>query len=144
MAFEISRVDIWSGELEDRPGALASTLAKIMMLAEADLDFIIVRPRPDKPSRSVLYLAPIEGPEQIKAAENAGLHKSASIHAVRLVCPDHPGLAAGIAGTLAQADLNITGMSAAAKRGVAIAYLRFATNEDADAAMEVLTRILHR
>lgn len=142
MAFEVAQVDIWAGELEDRPGALASMLARLQMLAQIDLDFIIARLAHDKPGRGVVYLAPLAEPDQQQAATEAGLHRSQSIHAVRVVGPDRPGLSAGLAGTLAAGDLNLVGMSAAAKRGVAIVYLRFAAAADAAAAVRLLTSSL--
>lgn len=142
MPSEVSRVDIWAGELEDRPGALASMLARLQMLAQIDLDFIIARLAHDKPGRGVVYLAPLAEPDQQRAATEAGLHRSQSIHAVRVVGPDRPGLAAGLAGTLAAGDLNLVGMSAAAKRGVAIVYLRFASKADAEAAVTLLAESL--
>jgi len=136
--FSITRMDVWAGELEDRPGALSSRLATIMMIGEADLDFVVVRPLNHKPGRGVLFIAPLEGPEQTKTAEDAGLRKSNSMFVVRLEGPDHPGLAAGVAGTLARADVNITGMTAAATKGNALIYLRFTTEREADAAIELL------
>lgn len=142
MAVEITRAEIWVGELEDRPGALASTLAKVMMIAGADLDFVLVRPEADSPGQSVLFVTPLLGPEQIQAARDAGLRCSDSMHALRLECPDRPGLAAGLAGTLAQADINIVGMSAAATKGNALAYLRFATEAEAEEAVSVLANRL--
>lgn len=142
MSFEISRVDVWAGELEDRPGALASKLAHLMMRAQANLEFVIARPSQDKPGRSVLYVAPLVGEQQEEVAQEVGLRRSKSINALRLVGPDRPGLAAGIAGTLASADLNITGLTASATQGQAIVYVRCASAEEIDAAIEVLTPVL--
>lgn len=138
MDFEVARVDIWAGQLEDRPGALASKLANIIMIAAANLEFIVARPARDRPGRGVLYLAPLSGPEQTRAAEESGLHRADSMYVVRLSGPDRSGLAAGIAGTLAQADLNIVGVSAAAVDGRVLMYLRFATEQEAVAAVDVL------
>lgn len=138
MAFEITPVDVWAGELEDRPGALASKLAKIIMIAEADLEFVLLRPLCEKPGRAVLFLAPLIGPEQTQAAEDAGLHKCDSMHVLRLVGPDRRGLAAGIAGELEHADVDVAGLTAAATHGNVVIYIRFATAEDVAAAAKVL------
>lgn len=142
MPFEITPVDVWTGELEDRPGALASKLAHIQVAAGANLEFAIARPLVEKPGFGVLYIAPLVGEKQRRVAEEIGLHRSSSIHAIRLVGPDRPGLIAGIAGTLAQADINITGLSAAAAEGRAIIYLRFESAEKAGEAAEVLRPLL--
>jgi hypothetical protein len=142
MSFEISRVDVWAGELENRPGALSSRLAHIMMTAEANLEFVITRPTREQPGRGVVYLAPLTTPEQEQAALDVGLHKAETMYTLRVVGPDRPGLAAGIAGTLAQASINITGLSAAAARDAGVVYIRFDTAEDAQAALDVLAPFL--
>lgn len=142
MGFEIKRVDVWVGELEDRPGALSSKLATVYVTGEADLDFVIARPLREKPGRGVLYVAPLEGEKRVRAAQDAGLHKSQSVHVLRLEGPDHPGLIAGVAGTLAQADINIAGLSAAAAKRNAIIYVRFATDDDVNKAADVLRKHL--
>ncbi len=138
MEFEVSRVDVWAGELEDRPGALASKLANLIMIAQANLEFIVARPVHDQPGHGVLFVAPLAGPEQTRAAEESGLSRAGRMHVVRLSGPDRPGLAAGIAGTLAHDDLNIVGVSAAAVDGRVLMYLRFADEKDAAAAEAVL------
>ncbi len=142
MLFEISKVDVWAGELEDRPGALSSKLAHIMMTAGADLEFVITRPTREQPGRGVVYVAPLTTPEQEQAANDVGLHRADTMYTLRLVGPDRPGLAAGVAGTLASEGINITGLSAAAARGGAVIYLRFASEEDTTAAIEALTPAL--
>lgn len=142
MSFEITPVEVWVGELEDRPGALASKLAHIQVAASANLEFAIARPLMEKPGFGVLYIAPLVGEKQQRVAREVGLHRSISIHAIRLVGPDRPGLIAGIAGTLAQADINITGLSAAAAEGRAIIYLRFESAQKASEAAETLRPLL--
>ena len=142
MSFEVSPVEIWVGELEDRPGALASTLAQIMMCGGANLEFLVVRPSPEHPGRSIVYLAPLSTPEQQQAATQVGLHRAERMFALRLIGGDRPGLFAGLAGTLAQADVNIVGVSAAAANGVAISYLRFESQQSADAAARLLRPML--
>ncbi len=108
MPFEITKVHVWVGEIEDRPGALAAKLQAILSTG-ANLDFIIVRPMTEKPGTGILYVAPLQWAEEIKAAEDFGLKRS-RIHVLRVSGPDRPGLAAGIAHTLAQAGLNIRGL----------------------------------
>lgn len=142
MPFQISEVDVWAGELENRPGALASKLAHIMQVAGASLEFVIARPAHDKPGAGVLFVAPLDDERQARIAEEVGLHKTRSIHALRLTGPDHPGLAAGIAGTLSAASINVTGMTAAAVDGRAVIYIRFATPDDAAHAAAILKPVL--
>ena len=92
MPYTISRVEVWSGETQDRRGALADML-KLVLDAGADLDFIIGRPSPVKPATGILYVAPLEGEQQLAAARQAGLHPSSHIEALRVEGPDSRGLA---------------------------------------------------
>lgn len=140
MAFEITNVDVWAGGIEDRPGALGAMLAGVMQ-AGANFDFVIVRPVEGQPTNGVVYLAPLSGPEQAKAAEAVGLAKS-SIRALRIAGPDRPGLGADIAKTLADAGINIRGLSAAAVADNALTYIRFDTEADTARAAQLLTASL--
>lgn len=136
MPYEITRIDVWSAELEDHAGALADKLAAVMSVG-ANLDFVIVRPTAEKPGRGVLFLAPLIGREQTDAAAGAGISK-ANIHALRIIGPDRPGLTAGIAKTLADAKINIAGLSGAGLADKSLFYIRFASAEDLGKATEVL------
>jgi len=136
MAFEITRIDVWVGEVEDRPGALAEKLEAVMR-AGADLDFVIVRPAPDKPGVGILYLAPLFGKAQTQAAQEVDLRKS-HIQALRLLGPDRPGLSAGIARLMADAGLNISGLTGARVGDRCVFYLRFETESELTRAAQIL------
>lgn len=125
------RVDTWVAPLEDQPGSLA---AKLNALAEAgaNLEFIIARRAPDKPGTGVVFLTPIKGAKQVRAAKAAGFHKSAHLQAVRLEGTDKAGLGAKITAALAAQGLNLRGLSAAALGGKFICHV--AVDSAADAA----------
>jgi hypothetical protein len=137
MAFEITKVDVWAGEMEDRPGTLANKLGPVAQ-AGANLDFVIARRQPDKPGTSVVFLAPLQGPQQTRAAKGAGLTKAAGLRSIRIVGPDRPGLGAGIAKTVGEAGLNIRGLSAAAVGDRCVTYIAFETDDDVAKAIRVL------
>ncbi|MFQ5805293.1 MAG: amino acid-binding protein [Phycisphaerae bacterium] len=141
MAFEITRVDVWAGEIEDRPGGLARRLEAVMR-AGANLDFVIARRQPEKPGTSVVFLAPLHGPEQIRAAEDAGLTKATGLHSIRIEGPDRPGLCAGVAKTVGDAGINMRGLSAAAIGERCVFYIAFESDADAVRATQVLTPTL--
>jgi len=141
MAFEITKVDVWAGEMEDKPGGLARKLEAVMR-AGANLDFVIARRQPDKPGTSVVFLAPLHGAEQIRAAEDAGLKKATGLHSIRIQGPDRPGLGAGITKTVADAGLNIRGFSGAAVGDRCVLYIAFESDADAVRATQVLTPML--
>ena len=141
MAFEITRVSVWAGEIEDRPGALAETL-EVLQRAGADLEFAIVRPSAPLSGVGVLYVAPLIGREQTAAAEEAGLRKAESLDSLRVTGPDRPGLLAGMSRVLANAGINISGLSLASLGERCVVYFRFERLADTDRAAEVLARAL--
>ena len=52
MALQISKVDVWAGEIEDRPGGLGERL-EVLSEAGAHLEFVISRRAPERPGRGV-------------------------------------------------------------------------------------------
>lgn len=141
MTYNISRVEIWSGEVRDRRGALADML-KTVLDAGASLDFIIARPSPVKPATGILYLAPLAGDEQTNAAEQTGLHPSSHIEALRIEGPDRQGLAEQITRTIAAAELNVSGFTGGRMGERCVIYIRFEREEDLAKAQEVLESAL--
>jgi len=138
MAYEITRENVWVTELEDKPGALARKLEGVMR-AGADLDFMIARRDPQRPGFGVLFLAPIKGSQQVRAAEEAGFAKARSLHTLRIEGPDRPGLGAGMAQALADANINMRGISAASIGDRCVFYIAFENDDDAVRAAQVLT-----
>ena len=110
MAIQISRVDVWAGNIADSPGGLSKTL-DALAVAGASLEFVIARRRPEKPDRGVVFLAPVRGPKQIRAARKAGLSKAATMYSLRLEGPDKPGFGARISDAIAEAGINMRGLS---------------------------------
>ena len=138
MAYEITREDIWVGEIEDTPGALARKLEGVMR-AEADLDFMIARRMPEKPGFGVLFLAPLKGARQVAAAEETGLQKAGGLHTLRIEGPNYPGLAAGMTKLIADAGINMRGFSGAAIGDRCVFYIAFEDDDEAIRAAQVLT-----
>jgi len=141
MSYVIAKVDVWVGPMEDRPGSLAGILDSLGQ-AKANLEFVIARRAPEKPGTGVVFLAPLKGAAQLKAAKADGLKKSASLHSLRLEGPDKAGIGAMITRALAQANINLRGLSAAALGRRCVVYFAFDTAEDADKARRVLKSAL--
>lgn len=137
MSFEVSRADVWAGEVADHPGELAKRL-ETLRRAGVNLESAILRPAAPLSGVGVLFIAPLVGTEQIAAAQQAGLRRTASIHAVRVAGPDRPGLLAEVAGLLSQERLNIHGLSSTAIDRRSVHYFRFECAADADRAVEIL------
>ena len=65
MAYKVDRVDVWAGPIKDRPGTAAKVLGALAE-AGANLEFVIARR--DKKGTGVIFLAPLKGVKQAKAA----------------------------------------------------------------------------
>lgn len=140
MKLDIARVDVWAAGIEDRPGALAAKLTDLSS-AGVNLEFIVARRTAEKPGEGVVFLTPIEGPEQMKAAKEAGFQKAESMHSVRVGAPDEPGLGAVFARQIADAGINLRGVSAASIGNIAVFYLAFDSAEDASKAIACLGQL---
>ena len=137
MRLDTSRVDVWVTSLEDRPGSLAEKL-ETLAAAGIDLDFVSARRAPDKPGTGVVFVAPVTGVRQTRAAREAGFEKSESLHAVRISTGNKPGFSADLTRVLADANLNLRGFSGAAITNRALFYIAFDTSADAGKAVRVL------
>jgi hypothetical protein len=139
MNFKVAKVDVWAGEIEDRPGALAEKLEALKNTG-ANLEFVIARR--DKPGKSVVFLAPLKGAAQTRAARQARLVKTTSLHSLRLEGPNQRGLGALITRALADAGINLRGLSAAALKRSHVTYFAFDRAEDARRAGPILKKAL--
>jgi hypothetical protein len=137
MRVDASRVDIWTASIEDRPGGLAEKL-KALAEADADLEFISARRAPEKPGTGVVFVVPIKGPRQIRVAKEVGFRKSESLHGVRVATGNKPGFGAELTEQLADAGINLRGLSVASIGNRAMFHLAFDSNADANKAMQVL------
>ena len=140
MSLQASRVDIWAGSVQDRPGALAEKLA-VLAEAGAELQYVMARRAPDRPGTGVVFLAPLKGARQTRAAKRAGLHKTRSIFAVRAEGADKPGLGARITAALASEGINLRGMSASVIGKRFVLYLALDSSTDAARAARVLKQM---
>jgi len=141
MAVEITKVDVWVAQMADRPGALAKKLETVAD-AGANLEFMIARRAPDKPGRGVVFMAPLRGARQVAAARRAGLKRAKTMHSLRLVSPDRPGIGANITRALGEAGINMRGVSAAALGRRSVTYFAFDTDADAKQAARILKKTL--
>lgn len=141
MPYDVSKVDVYAGTIEDRPGGLAE---KLEALAEAgvSLEFAIARRSPENPGQGVLFVAPVKGAAQSRAAQRIGMTKTDSLHSLRMEGPDKPGMGARISRALADAGINMRGLSAAAIGRKMVVYFAFDSNDDAKKAASVLKKTM--
>lgn len=139
MPYIIEKVDVFSGCIDDKPGALAAMLAP---LAEAKVCLQFLLARRDQPGRGIVFAAPIKGAAAVRAAQKAGLAKDATIAALRVEGPDKAGLGALITQAIAGAGINLRGISALAAGKKAVACIAFDTAADAAKARAILKKAL--
>lgn len=137
MAMSIRRIQAWSGEITDRPGAAAAKL-EFLSRAGAELEFVFTRPNPKKPDTSVIYLAPITGPEQMQAARASGLGPALDVAMLIVEGDQRPGICYDIMSRLAIAGINLRGISISAIGRRFAAYLAFDNVDVATMAVQVL------
>jgi hypothetical protein len=142
MSFTMQRIQVWSGEVSDRPGAAAAKL-ELLARAGADLAFIFTRPRPDKADTSTIFLAPITGPEQTEAAQKVGLEPAREIAMLCVEGDNRPGIGFQLMSHLAVAGINLRGISISAVGHRFAAYLAFDNAHSATLATQLLATLAH-
>lgn len=140
MGLDVSRVDVWAATIRDRAGGAAEKLGPLSA-AGANLESVVARRSPGRPGKGVMFLTPLKGAAQTRAAKKAGFKKAAGLHSVRVEGPDKPGVGAKITQALADAGLSMRGLSAAAIRKRFVVHLGFDTSAQATKAMRVLKKL---
>jgi hypothetical protein len=104
MAVKVKSLILWRREVENRPGALAETLAPLAK-AGANLQVVMGYRHPGEEGRATIELYPVAGKRSTAGARQAGL--SASSTPTLLVEGDNrPGLGHAIARALANNGAN--------------------------------------
>jgi hypothetical protein len=131
------RVDTWAASMKDKPGSLSAKL-KALSAAGVNLEFVIARRAPDKPGTGVLFVTPIKGAKQVRAAKAVGFRKTKNLHTVRVEGLDKRGRGARIVTALAGQGINLRGLSAAAMGKKFVCHLAVDTEAAATKAARIL------
>jgi hypothetical protein len=140
MDFRLNRVQVWSGEVEDEPGGVARLLEPLAE-AGANLEFIWSRRTEANPGKGLLFVTPVTGPVQTRAAQGVGLHKDNGVVLLRIDGRDRPGLGHILISCLAKAGINLRGMSMTALNGEFVAYVACDSPEDTARAVQALAAL---
>jgi predicted amino acid-binding ACT domain protein len=140
MSLKITKMEVWSGEMRDRPGGLAGVLRELAS-SGASLEMLVARRQPDKPGSGIVFLAPVKGRKAVSAAAVAGLSPTAGVSALRIEGSDRPGLGAKMTGAIADAGINLRGLSAAVVGGRFAAYMAFDSRSDAEKAAKAMKAV---
>jgi hypothetical protein len=137
MPHEVKTLDVWSGDIDDKVGSLASKLEPLAN-AGVDLQFIIARRQPHQPGKGVVFLSGISGAKATKAATTEGLAKASDLVALRVEGPNKPGACHQITRELADAGINLRGVSAGVMGKKFLLFLAFDSKDDAATAARLL------
>ncbi len=140
MKLKVNRTDTWAAPIDDRPGGVADKLAALAA-AGANLELIIARRAPEQRGSGVIFVTPLKGAKQKKAADAAGFQKTVSLHSVRIQGLDKPGVGGKLTRALAEAGINLRGFSAAALGKQYVIHLALDTAEDAAKSVAVLKKL---
>ncbi len=132
----VEREDVWAASIDDKPGALAQKLAGLAE-AGADLDFIIARRSPEKPGTGVVFVTPLRGDREVRAATTLGFTVTQHLHSVRIEGDNRPGIAASIAQKLGKGGINLRGFSGAVIGRRFVLHVGVDSAEEADKVMKL-------
>jgi hypothetical protein len=137
MGFKLDRIHVWSGEVADEAGGVASKLA-LLAQAGCNLEFIYTRRLPEKPGCGVIYVAPVTGPMQVRAARSAGLGETDSPVVLRVEGDNQAGLAHRLTQQWALAGLSLQGLMMSVLGPKFVGYASFDTVADSNRAAAIL------
>ena len=140
MSFKMDRVHVWAVEVKDEPGGVTAKLA-LLDQADVDLDYVYTQRVPDRPGYGMLYVAPIVGPVQTKAAKAAGMHEVNEPIVRRLEGDNIAGLAHRLKHEWAMANINLHGAILGVIGSKFLGYVTFDSVEDANRAARILAEV---
>jgi hypothetical protein len=137
MGFKLDRVHVWSGEVMDQAGGVSAKLATLAQ-AGANLEFIYTRREADRPGIGVLFIAPISGAIQVRAARSAGLSETDNPVVLRVEGDNQAGLAHRLTQQWALAGLSFQGLMMSVLSDKFVGYASFDTVADSNRAAAIL------
>ncbi len=140
MSFKMDRVHVWAVEVPDEPGGVASKLLSLAQ-AGANLDYVYTERIATKPGVGKLFVAPIVGLEQVKAAKSTGMHEVFEPIVMRLEGDNTAGLAHRLKQEWAIANINLHGAILGVIGSKFLGYVTFDSVEDANKAARILAEI---
>jgi hypothetical protein len=137
MGFKLDRVHVWSGEIVDQAGGMATKLAALAQ-ANANLQYISTRRQPQKPGTGVLFVAPISGPLQVRAARTVGMAETHETVVLRVEGDNEAGLGFRLTQQWALAGISLQGLTMSVLGNKFVGYAAFDTVDDANRAAQIL------
>jgi hypothetical protein len=137
MGFKLERLHIWSGEIADQAGGMASKLASLAQ-AGANLEYVSTRRQPERPGTGILTVAPVTGPAQVRAARLAGLAEAHDPVVMRVEGDNEAGLAYRLTQQWALAGINLQSLTMSVLANKFVGFAAFDSVNDANRAAQIL------
>ena len=138
MAVTVRPITLWRKELQDRPGALADSLAPVTD-ASVDVQILMAYRFPGEPGRAAVELFPISGRRATVAAGNAGFGAS-DIPALLVEGDNSPGLGHRLSRAIADAGINLDFVVAQVIGRKFSAVFGFADSEGARRSVSIIKK----
>jgi hypothetical protein len=138
MAISVKPITLWRRELQDRPGALADSLAPLAGNS-VDLQVVMAYRFPGEPGRAAVELFPITGKRATAAAESGGFSRS-TIPALLVEGDNSPGLGHRMSRAIADEGINLDFVVAHVIGRKYSAIFGFAEQEDARRAVALIKK----
>ena len=133
----VEHAEVWAATIEDKPGGLAGVLT-VLNQAGADLQSVISRRASDQPGTAVVFVTPLQSDAEIATAAQVGFNVTQTLHSLRVIGLNRPGVVAEVAQKLADAGINLRGFSASVLGTQFIAYAAVDSLQDARKAAAIL------
>lgn len=140
MNLHIAHADVWMAEIDDTPGALARSLRAIADYG-ADLDYVVARRQPEKPGKGVVLISGLKSKDQIDNADQAGFKPATNVTMLRIEGPNEPGIGSKLMKLVADAGVNMNGVSASVLGHRFVCYTGFDSLADRDKAETALKAV---
>ena len=140
MSFKMQRVHLFHAEIEDKPGGVSAKLKKLAE-AGAHLEYVYSQRSATKPGMGDLYVAPIHGNGEMKAAREVGLHEVSEPIVMRVEGDDKAGLGGRVTQAWEMAGINLHGLVMSVIAGKFIGYATFDSVADANKAATILAEL---
>jgi predicted amino acid-binding ACT domain protein len=102
------------------------------------LQFVIARRSDKHPGAGKVFVTPVTGGRSKDAAQRAGLQHANKMGTLRVEGTDAKGMGAKMTRAMADAGINVRGVSAAAMGGKFVCYIGLDSDRDADRAAAAL------
>jgi hypothetical protein len=137
MGFKLDRIHVWSCEIADQAGGMANKLAPLAQ-AGANLQYISTRRIISRPGAGILYVAPVTGPAQVRAARSVGLTETHDTVVLRVEGDNEAGLGFRLTQQWALAGISLQALTMSVLANKFVGYAAFDTVEDANRAAQIL------